>query len=238
MNPVLEFKKLKGTALLPGLIAGGILAALLPVIDLAARGHFIIDPSIPPLESLMRSDWMLMAMFNSFLMIVGTCIVYHIEFADNAIQRMDMLPIRLGSVFLSKFFLLAAVFAAVFAIEGGSLYFCIWKWFSPQSNTAADIARLIGGAFVLSLPVLSLTLAVSSFFKNMWITLGIGVVGLFAAMILQYAAGMAYYPFLMPYQLSARGIAANGDVFIAALAETGLFLGAGIVLSQLRRRAA
>jgi hypothetical protein len=57
-------------------------------------------------------------------------------------------------------------------------------------------------------------------------------------MILQYAAGMAYYPFLMPYQLSARGIAANGDVFIAALAETGLFLGAGIVLSQLRRRAA
>ncbi len=238
MKPILECKKLKRTALLPALVLGGILAAALPVIDLLARADSIVNPSIPPLNNLMNSDWMLMAMLNSFLMVLGTCIIYHIEFADNAIQRMDTLPIRPWSIFLSKFILLAIAFVIVFLIEGISLYFCIWKWFSFESGMLRNLAQLMAYAFLLSLPVLSLMLAVSSFCKNMWITVGIGVIGLFAAMLLQYVQGMQYFPFLMPYQPPLKGIKADSTLCIAAAAETVVFLVAGIILSKVRRNAA
>ena len=238
MNPMLEYKKLKRTWLLPVLILGGLLAASLPVIDLWVRADSIVNPSIPPLENLMNSNWMLVAMLNSFLMVLGACIIYHVEFAGNAIQRMDTLPIRPWSIFLSKLILLAIALVIVFVIEGVSLYFCAWKWFSIENGMLISLVKLLAYAFLLSLPVLSLMLAVSSVCKNMWITVGIGVIGLFAAMLLQYVEGMQYFPFLMPYQPTFNGIVADSMLCIAAAAETVLFSGVGILLSKVRRNAA
>lgn len=238
MNPMLEYKKLKRTALLPALILGGLLAAALPVVDLLVRADYIINPAISPLENLMHTDGMLIVMLDCFLIVLGACIVYYVEFADNAIQRINTLPVRSWSVFMSKFIFLAVAFAVVYAIEGASLYFCAWKWFAPESGLMLSVVRLTARLYLFSLPVLSLMLVVSSFCKNMWITLGIGVVGVFAALLLQRVEGLQYFPFLMPYQKPLGDTATNILLCIATATQTVLYLGAGTILARVRRNIA
>jgi hypothetical protein len=177
----LEYKKLKRTALLPALLLGGILSSSLPVINLLARADSFVNLPNKPLEILVSANWLMMAVLNSFLVVLAACILYSIEFSNNAIQRMDTLPIQPGSLFISKFILLTLAFIAVFIIEGTTLYFCAWKWFSITNGFFLELLKLMAYCLLLSLPMLSFMTAISSFCKNMWITLGIGVIGMFAA---------------------------------------------------------
>ncbi|MDF2632430.1 MAG: transporter permease, partial [Caproiciproducens sp.] len=141
MSFTLECNKLKRTALLPALFLGGFLSAAFPVINLFARKDSFINLPNPPLQILVNSNWMMMAMLNSFLMVLGACMIYHIEFADNAIQRMDSLPIRPSSLFLSKFVLLAVSFIVVLMIEGASFILCTWKWFAITDGFLIELAK-------------------------------------------------------------------------------------------------
>ncbi|MBU5592980.1 ABC transporter permease [Clostridium sp. MSJ-4] len=238
MNFVLECKKLKRTALFPALFLGGILSAAFPIINLFARGTSFVSLPHPPLEILVNSNWAMMVMLNSFLMVLGACIIYHIEFADNAIQRMDSLPIRPSSLFLSKFILLSVVLVVVFIIEGMAFLFCTWKWFGVMEDIIIDLVKFEIYSYLLSLPVLSIMLTVSSFFQNMWTTVGIGVIGIFASQILNNVDILRYFPFLMPYQSSlGESIALDTTLCIIAVAETIMFLTFGIILSKIRRNA-
>lgn len=238
MNFVLECNKLRRTALLPALFFGGLLSAAFPVVNLLARADSFIHLPNPPLQILVNSNWLMISMLNSFLMILGACIIYHIEFADNAIQHMDSLPIRPSNLFLSKFILLAVAFAFVFILEGASLLLCAWKWFKIPDGFLMDLIKFIAYSYLLSLPVLSIMLAVSSFFKNMWTTVGVGVIGILASQILNNVDSLKYFPFLMPYQSSlGKGLDPNTILCIVAAAETILFLIVGILLSKVRRNA-
>lgn len=239
MSFVLECKKLKRTAMLPALLFGGILSSAFPIVNLLVRADSFIHLSKAPLEILMDANWMLMAMLNSFLMILGACILYNIEFADNAIQLMDALPITPGKLFLNKFLLLAFSFVIVFAIEGTALYFCSWKWFSVTEGFVVKLLKVMAYSYLMSLPVLALMLSVASYCKNMWITLGIGVIGIFTVQMLSNVGTMKYFPFMMPYQPSiADTLGVDSTFCIVAAVETVVFLVLGIVLSKIRRNAA
>lgn len=238
MTFLVEFKKIKRTALLPALLLGGILSGAIPIINLLTRSDAFVHLPGDPLEIILNGNWMMMALLNSFLMVLGTCILYHIEFADNAIQRMDSLPIRPSHLFLNKFMLLVFIFFIVFGIEGAALYFCVWKEFSVSYGFLVEVIKQMSYSFLMSLPVLSFMIAISSFLKNMWVTVGIGVIGIFVPQILNCVKGIVeYFPFYFPFHsILVEGISVKIPLWVAVF-ETILFLAVGLVLSKLRRNA-
>lgn len=236
MTFLVEFQKLKRSALLPALLLGGILSGAIPIINLLVRSDAFVQLPGDPLEILLNANWMMMALLNSLLMVLGSCILYHIEFVDHAIQRMDSLPIRPSHLFLNKFILLVLIFFIVFGIEGAALYFCVWKEFSVSDGFLVEVIKQMSYSFLMSMPLLSFMIAISSFLKNMWVTIGIGVIGIFISQILNSGKGIEqYFPFHFPfYSILEKGISVTFSLWVAVV-ETILFLAVGIVLSKLRR---
>ena len=78
MSVFLEFKKAKRTGLLPTYIAGGMLAAAVPVVNMAVRSEMYLTRQGNPVSILFHANWQMMAMLNILLVTSGTCLLYHI----------------------------------------------------------------------------------------------------------------------------------------------------------------
>ena len=102
MSVSLECKKIKRTGFLPAFLGGGILAAAVPVINMAVRSEIYLNLPGNPIQILLGANWQMMAMLNVLLVVAGACLLYHTEYADNAMQKMKSLPIRESSIFLGK----------------------------------------------------------------------------------------------------------------------------------------
>lgn len=239
MNALLECRKVKRTALLPALLLGGVLSAAFPVVLLLVREDAYIHLPGKPLDILFSAGWPTMTLINVFLIVLGACILYHVEFSGHAIQRMDTLPLRPGGLIVGKFVLLSLSCVVVFALEGAALYFCAARWFRVAGGFLPTLTKAMAYSFLLTLPVVSVMLLISSLCQNMWVTLGIGVIGVFAAEILVNFKDLRYFPFQMPYQVTAGGhVSPDATLSLVAAGETLLFLTAGIVLTKVRRNAA
>lgn len=70
-----------------------------------------------------------MTMLNVLLVVAGACLLYHTEYADNAMQKMESLPIKESSIFLSKSVLTSFMSLFVLVIEAGAVTFCTYHWF-------------------------------------------------------------------------------------------------------------
>ena len=102
MSVSLECKKAKRTGFLPAFFGGGILAAVVPVINMAVRSEMYLNLPGNPIQILLDANWQMMTMLNVLLVVAGACLLYHTEYADNAMQKMKSLPIRESSIFLGK----------------------------------------------------------------------------------------------------------------------------------------
>ena len=153
----LEGKKIKHTGLLPAFLAGALAVSAFPVINMAFRTDLFISQDLPPVDILLNGNWDMAATFHCFLAILGACILYHTEFANRAIEKLYMLPVSQGKVFLCKNLLLLLLFLPVFLIEDLFFLFCAWHWF-PGKDPGVEV--LLGNtAFSLAaiLPVLLLS---------------------------------------------------------------------------------
>ena len=101
MTSALEWKKMRRTGFFPAFLAGGLLTAAVPVVNTALRPENFVDQQALPAVILTGANWQVMSMLLSFLLIIGACIMYHTEFADNAMQRMDTLPKRPEDLFFA-----------------------------------------------------------------------------------------------------------------------------------------
>ena len=102
MSVSLECKKIKRTGFLPAFFGGGILAAAVPVTNMTVRSEQHLNLPGGPMQILLNANWQMMAMLNVLLVVSGTCLLYHTEYVDNAMQKMKSLPIRESSVFFGK----------------------------------------------------------------------------------------------------------------------------------------
>lgn len=196
----LEGKKIKRTGFYPAFLAGGLLSAAFPVINLAVRpeGFFSLEGS--PFRILMQANWQLMAMINVLLVLTGACIMYHTEHSGNAILKMSSLPLREGSLFLGKALVMASVCAVVLLIEAASVLFCTIHWFGEE-GMLPEVLIGFGFSFLMLLPALLCSLLIASVCKNMWVSLGIGVVCIFlATMLPKDDFVLSLFPFAMPFQ--------------------------------------
>ena len=236
MNILLEYKKIKRTGIMFGCIAGGVLAAGIPVLELTVRSEQYAGLIQSPLQIILEADWKMMAMLNMLLVITVACMMYHTEYAENAIQRITTLPVREEGIFLGKFILLSLICAVILTIEMVSLMFCTMHWFGGESN-AKDLFQNFGYFFCILLPVAAISLLFASVCRNMWISLGIDVVCVFLATMIpvKYFA-LSIFPFALPFQILGETQAGKtAGYLIAALVEILLVFAAEMIFLKVRR---
>ena len=238
MTATLEWRKARRTGLLPAGLGGCALAAAAPICNMALRAETYLSQPGGALQILLDANWPVMAMIHALLIVLGASLFYHIEFAGNAMVKMRTLPLRETSLFLHKFAWLAAACACALGVEFLGLGFCARHWFGAGAELAAEVAKNWGFSILMLQPALSLALLVSSACRNLWVSLGVGVIFLFVATLVIPLDGFAWtlWPFALPFQ--ALGNVAESEVLaygIAAVLETLLFCAAEGLVLRVRR---
>lgn len=231
----LEWKKVKRTGLIPTFIVGGLLAAAVPVVNMAVRSEIYLGLENSPIQILMDANWQMMAMLNVLLLVTGACLLYHTEYADNAIQKMCMLPTKEQDLFFGKTVLVAVMGIAILIFEAIGIAFCSVHWFTLSGNFTLELLKSFGYAFALMLPSVLLSLLIASLCQNMWVSLGIGVICVFMATMLPADKFvLSIFPFALPFQIFAGAtgnvirnmlIASAIEIVIIAIAEVLLLKG-------------
>ncbi|MCI8611801.1 MAG: ABC transporter permease subunit [Clostridiales bacterium] len=237
MSVSLECKKVKRTGFLPVFFCGGILAAAFPAINMAVRSEMYLNLPDNPIQILLGANWQIMAMLNVLLIVIGSCLLYHTEYADNAMQKMKSLPIRESTIFLGKAVLTIFMSFFVLAIEAGAITLCSHHWFEIGSSFFSELGNHFGYSFLLLLPCIILSLLISEACKNMWVSLGIGVVCVFTATMLPTTNfTLSLFPFAMPFQVFASADVAQSIHYIyGVLAELATLALAQLIFVKVRR---
>ena len=233
----LEYKKVKRTGFVPAIIAGGVLSAMVPIVNMAVRAELYTGQSKPPIQILLEANWQMMAMLNILLVTIGACVMYNTEYLGNAIQKMRTLPVDEGKLFLGKSFLLMAMCAAVLLIEGGTVAFCTAYWFQASGGVIIEISKNFLYSFLLMLPVILLSLLIASMCSNMWISLGIAVICISIATMLPVNKFiLSLFPFALPYQIFAGTAKSSICSFaVGAILECACIVALEIVFLKVRR---
>ena len=237
MSISLECKKVKRTGFLPAFFVGSILAAAVPVINMAVRSEIYLNQSGSPIQILLGANWQMMTMLNVLLVVAGSCLLYHTEYADNAMQKMKSLPIRESSIFFSKAVLTSFMSLFVLVIEAGAITFCSYRWFELGSGFFSELCKCSGYSFLLMLPCIILSLLISEACKNMWVSLGIGIVCVFTATMLPATNFvLSLFPFAMPFQIFASTDMTQSMHYICgAIAELAVCGLAQLIFVKARR---
>lgn len=237
MSFSLECKKIKRTGFAPAFLGGGILAASVPALNMAFRWEMYIHMDATPVNILLNANWQMMAMLNVLLIVVGGCILYNIEYADNAIQRMCTLPTKESSLFFGKSALTVSLSLLFLLVEAASVTVCAVHWFAPGQEICKEILQNFGFSALLLLPSILLSLLISAVCKNMWVSLGIGVICvLIATMIPRGNFALTLFPFALPFQTLAgltKEIICN--YAIASVAEIVLISVFAVIILKVRR---
>ncbi len=237
MSVLLECKKVKRTGFLLAFFGGGILAAAVPIINMAVRSEMYLNQPDSPIQILLGANWQMMTMLNVLLVIAGACLLYHTEYADNAMQKMKSLPIRESSIFFSKAVLIIFMSLFVLVIEAGAVSLCSCHWFEIESDFFSELCKYFGYSFLLMLPCIILSLLISEACKNMWVSLGIGVVCVFTATMLPTTNfALSLFPFAMPFQIFVgTNITQSTHYICGAIAEFAVCGLAQFIFVKVRR---
>lgn len=237
MSFILECKKIRRTGFLIAFLFGGILVAAVPILNMAVRSENYLWLSGTPVEILLNANWQMMAMLNILLAAAGACILYHTEYADNAFQKINTLPLSQTNVFFGKFTLTLILMTVVVAVEFGAVLFSALHWFAENEATISELSKNLGFSLLMTLPCLITSLIISSAFKNMWVSLGISVICVCAAsMIPTDNFILTLFPFALPFQTLPSLL--DGDTvkyIIAAFAEFAVLSAAEFVFIKVRR---
>ena len=236
MSLVIE-SKAKTYGLSPGVFGRRFSAAAFPVAYMMVKAEEMTSLSGNPMDILMSANWQMMAMLNVLISICGACMMYHTEYADNGMQKMSVLPIRQGNLFFSKSVIAALVLAAMVGIEMAVLVSCAKYWFPSYVFDLTEILKTAGFQIVVTLPTVMLMLVIASACKNMWVSLGIGVIFVFTFSILpQENAVLSLFPFASPYQMLAEAMENNRSLLFLAVCgiETALFGTAELIYLKVR----
>lgn len=268
MSFYLECKKMKRTGLVPAFFCGGLLAAAVPVLNMAFRSEMYLGLEAPPIQILMDANWQMMSMLNILLITAGACLMYHTEYADNAIQRICTLPAKESRLFFGKSVFLVLMCAVILAVEAAGMAFCIFHWFGHSGGSGSalsaglgntlsgvfgniasgglgniasagiwSVLKSFGYAFLLMLPAVFGALWIASACRNLWVSLGIGVVCIFTATLLPVKSFvLSLFPFAMPFQILADTVPQTARRFMIAAAAELLVIAIGeLIFLKLRR---
>ena len=238
MSLFIESKKLRRTGYIPAFLAGGFLAAAFPAAYMAVKAEEMTSLSGKPMDLLMSANWQMMAMLNILISICGACMMYHTEYADNGIQKMSVLPVRQESLFFGKFVIAFWGLSAMVIMEMAALAGCAKYWFPDDVFSFTEILKTAGFQMVVALPTVMIMLVIASACKNMWVSLGIGVICVFTFSILpQDNTVLSLFPFASPYQMFSEATENGRTVLFLAVCgiETVAFGIGEVIYLKVRR---
>lgn len=197
----LEIRKLKRTGYVPAFLGSTVLAAVFPVLNMLVRSETFTALPGDPFFILTDANWQMMAMLNILSLICGACMMYHTEFADNGSQKMDVLPIHAGNMFLGKCAITVVSLTGMLWTEIAVLAGCALHWFPNYNINLWELIKNTGFSLMAALPTVMLMLLIASACRNMWISLGIGVILVFTFSIFpKDNLFLSLCPFCTPYQ--------------------------------------
>lgn len=234
MTAALEVKKLRRTGYFPALLGSALLSAAVPAVNMAARGETYLAQSGGAIEILLNANWQMMAMLNVLSTLCAACLMFHAEYAGNALDKLEVMPVRVFSVYLGKAVLAVFMLAVMTAVEFVSLHLCARHWFGESVDTAR-LLSLAGYALAAGIPTLLASLAVAAACRNMWVSLGIGLTLVFTLSVFpQDNAVIRLLPYAAPYTTALEGQITT--VLIACAAESAALLSLGPAILKARRR--
>lgn len=233
----LETRKLKRTGYVPAFLGGGVLAGLVPILNMAVRSEIYVSQSGSPFQILMNANWQLMAQLNILLLVCGACILYHTEYAENGIQRAETLPMKASGLFPGKLCILFCSCLLPLCLETLSLLFCCVRYFPRDPELGSILLKGMGFELALLLPTAAAMLFLSSLCRNLWMCLGTGVILVFFSSMLRFGDFvMAVIPFASPYRMLHQFSPAEAwRLLSVAAAEILLFYAAEMIYTKLRR---
>lgn len=178
----IEIKKYKRSGILGIFPVIGIIGGLYAFANFIIRKETLLHLPLSPMAILLTQLYGMIMVLNLFGIIVATTLVYHIEFRNYAIKKMYMLPYKSSHIFSIKYFILSILLCLCIILQNTALCI-IGKLFLPAGTFELDtLIKYAIYIYVTSLPVFSFMLLISSCCKNIWYTLGVGVVGFFSGM--------------------------------------------------------
>ena len=227
----IELRKGKRTGVIPLMLAVGVLGAAYAFVNFIIRKDTLLNLPLAPMDVLLTQLYGMIMVLNMFGIIVAACMIYNMEFKGSAVKKMYMLPMSVPAMYLCKFVILTVMLLVAVCFQNVALA-KIGVTDLPQGTF--EIGTLIsfaGYSFIMSMPILSFMLFVSSRFENMWVPLGIGVAGFLSGMALATSdiAWLMVHPFVVMLK-PAVAMSAQPDitVVIVSLVETVFFLCTGL----------
>jgi hypothetical protein len=231
----IELRKEKRTGVILVLLAVGILGAAYAFVNFMVRKDTLLNLPPAPMDILLTQLYGMIMILNMFGIVVAACMVYNMEFKGNAVKKMYMLPMSVPGMYFCKFLILTVMLLAAVALQNLALMEIGMTELPQGTFEMGTLVRFAAYSFNTAMPVLSFMLLVSSRFENMWIPLGIGVAGFLSGMALANSdmALLMAHPFVVMLK-PAVAMSAQPDmpVVLVSLAETLLFLGAGLWMAK------
>lgn len=198
----LELKKLRRTGFASVFLCGGLLASAVPLIQTAVRTETFTRLPGNPFPILMDANWGMMAQLTILLIVCGCCLVWHTEYADRGVCKMDTLPIRQTSLFFGKLVITLMFTLLALCLQTASLAFSCAHWFPDRGMHLQELIQGMGFELMMLLPTLAFMLFAASLFQSMWLSLGAGVILTFlGSMIHEERFVLSLIPFAAPYRM-------------------------------------
>ena len=213
------------------MLAVGIMGAAYALINFIVRKETLLNLPLAPMDVLLTQVYGMIMILNMFGVIIASCIVYNMEFKENAVKKMYMLPMSVPAMYFCKFSILTVLFLTTIGLQ----YLALAKiGITDLPKGTFELGTLLffaGYSFTTSMPVLAFMIFVSSQFENMWISLGIGVAGFLSGMALAASdiKWLCVHPFVVMLKPAvAMNAQPDMTIVIMALVETTVLLFAGL----------
>ena len=231
----IEINKGKRTGMMQIMPLVCVLGVLYTFVFISYQKETLLSLDLTFSEMLLTQASSFVIVLNLFGIILMASLIYHMEYCGNAIRKMHMLPIKAYILYLNKLLIcLVSLFVSV-VMEHVGLFMVARFIFPSEVLHIADFFTFGFYSFVSSLPVLSFMLLISSRNENVWIVIGIGVVGFLSGMTMAMGNGVVFLlnPFVLMLKPSVNSIIEPQALHVAiSLASSVLFTLGGVFLAE------
>ncbi len=234
----IEVQKLRRAGVIGTLMLAGAAGSIYAVMNWVGRKEVLLAADINPMSVLLTQLYGVICLLNIFAIIVITSNIYYIEHQNNGLKRMRTLPIKISEIFTSKLVILSGTLLIAYVIEFTTLALLGNLYLPKETFDFIVLIQFAFYVFLISLPCLTLMLMVSMLSANLWITIGIGVVGFFSgmSMVAMDTAVNTLNPFALILK-PAMSLSAEVDLIMLMISviETIIFVAIGIFIANKRK---
>lgn len=231
----IEIKKCKRSGVVPIMLIIGVFGALYVIVNFVVRKDTLLALPLAPMDILLTQLYGVIGLINIFGIIAVACLIYQLEHTGNAMKKMYMMPIKVTDILSSKLLILGLLLFVSFIIQYSALGFVGNMYLPENSFELSTLIQYAFYTFITSLPVLLLMIFISSRISNIWITLGVGVVGFFSGMAtaMSDSVGFLINPFTMIiHPATSNSAAIELPTLIIAVIEIAVFLVVGYIFTK------